>query len=106
MKTTPFDTVLDNFYGKEGTPRRDEHDRQVEDAVYASQIGASIKEERLRQNLTQDELGERIGVKKAQISKLEHGYSITIPTLIRVFRALGIHSATLDLGQAGRIALW
>jgi len=29
-----------------------------------------------------------------------------LPTLSRVFRALGIASATLDLGAAGKVALW
>lgn len=106
MKVTPFGELLDEFYGKPGTPKRDEHERKVAEAVYASKIGESIKEERLRQKLTQDELGERIGVKKAQISRLERGYSISLPTMSRVFRALGVDSATLDLGRAGKVALW
>ena len=59
------------------------------------------------QNLTQEQLGERIGVQRAQISKLEKGTSvITLPTMSRVFQALGIATATLDLGIAGKIALW
>ena len=52
-------------------------------------------------------LVERIGVQRAQISKLEKGTSvITLPTMSRVFQALGIATATLDLGIAGKIALW
>ena len=46
-------------------------------------------------------------MKRAQISKLEKGTSvITLPTMSRVFQALGIATATLDLGIAGKIALW
>ena len=56
--------------------------------------------------LTQEQLGERIGVKRAQISRLERGYSITIPTMRRVFKALGVVTATIDLGIAGKVALW
>jgi transcriptional regulator with XRE-family HTH domain len=53
------------------------------------------------------QLGERIGVQRAQISKLEKGANvITLPTMSRVFQALGIATATLDLGIAGKIALW
>ena len=37
---------------------------------YAYRIGEIVKENRLRQNLTQEELGKRIGVKKSQVSKL------------------------------------
>ena len=76
------------------------------EAVHAYHIGEAIKKARLLQNLTQEQLGERVGVKKAQISRLERGYSITIPTMSRVFKALGISTATLDLGIGGKVALW
>ena len=70
-------------------------------------VGEAIKNARLKQNLTQEELGERIGVKRSQISKLESGKcSITLSTMGKVFRALGIATATLDLGVEGKVALW
>ena len=47
-----------------------------------------------------------MGVKKAQISRLERGLSVSVPTLGRVFKALGITSGTLDLGMAGKVVLW
>ena len=106
MKLYTLDEVLDESIGKKGTPARDEFDRKVEEALHAYRIGEAIKNERLKQNLTQEELGERIGVKKAQISRMERGYSISIPTMSRVFKALGIATATLDLGMAGKVALW
>lgn len=106
MKLYTLEEVKDELIGKIGTPERDEHERKVEEALHAYRIGEAIKAERLRQNLTQAELGEKIGVKKAQISRMERGYSISIPTMSRVFKALGIATATLDLGMAGKIALW
>ncbi len=106
MKLTPFEDVLDEFYGKVGTPRRDEHERKVEEALHAYHIGEAIRNARLMQNLTQEQLGDKVGVKKAQISRIERGYSISIPTMSRVFKALGIATATLDLGAAGKVALW
>lgn len=106
MKLYTLEEVKDELMGKIGTPERDEHERKVEEALHAYRIGEAIKAERLRQNLTQAELGEKIGVKKAQISRMERGYSISIPTMSRVFKALGIATATLDLGMAGKIALW
>ena len=106
-KLYTLDEALDLHFGKKGTPRRDEHEAQVDQAVHAYQIGEAIKKARLQQNLTQQQLGERIGVKKAQISRLERGYSISIPTMSRVFRALGVATASLDLGNnIGKIALW
>lgn len=98
--------VLDKHFGKVGTPRRDDFERDVAASVHACKLGEAIKKARLQQNLTQEELGERIGVQRAQISRLEKGYSISIPTMSRVFRALGVATATLDLGTVGKVALW
>lgn len=106
MKLHDYEDVLDFHFGKKGTPRRDEHDRKVAQAVHTYRIGEAIKKAREMQNLTQEQLGERIGVQKAQISRLERGYSITIPTMSRVFQALGVATASLDLGSIGKVALW
>ncbi len=106
MKLTPFEDVLDDFYGKIGTPRRDEHEAKVAEAVNAYKLGEAIKKARLQQNLTQEQLGERLGVKKAQISKIERGSNISFSTMSRVFKALGIATASLDLGAVGKVALW
>ena len=106
MKLIPFEQVLDEHFGKAGTPRRDEFESKVAASVHAHKLGEAIKKARLQQNLTQEELGRRVGVQRAQISRLEKGYSISIPTMSRVFQALGVATATLDLGSVGKIALW
>lgn len=63
---------------------------QLKEELNAYFVGEAIKNARQAQNLTQEELGERIGVQRAQISRLEKGKSvITLPTMSRVFRALG-----------------
>lgn len=106
MNLTPLDDVLDKHFGKVGTPNRDAFESDVDEALHAYRLGEAIKKARIEQNLTQEQLGERIGVKRAQISRLEKGYSITIPTMRRVFKALGVVTATVDLGVAGKVALW
>lgn len=106
MKLYSLEEVTDELIGQKGTPERDDFDCKVEEALHAYRIGEAIKNARLKQNLTQAELGERIGVQKAQISRMERGYSISIPTMSRVFKALGIATATLDLGIGGKVALW
>ena len=106
MNLTPLDDVLDKHFGKVGTPKRDAFESDVDEALHACRLGEAIKKARIEQNLTQEQLGERIGVKRAQISRLEKGYSITIPTMRRVFKALGVVTATVDLGTAGKVALW
>lgn len=106
FKLYSMDEVLDKALGPVGTKERDEHERRVADALHAYRIGEAIKKARLQQNLTQEELGARVGVQRAQISRLEKGYSISIPTMSRVFQALGVATATLDLGTIGKVALW
>lgn len=107
MKFTPADELIDAVWGKVGTPERDAMEVQLKEDIQAYFVGEAIKKARLRQNLTQEELGERVGVKRSQICKLESGKSsITLSTMSRVFKALGITTATLDLGIAGKVALW
>ena len=106
MHFTTLDDALDEHFGKRGTSERDKFEADVEAAVNAYRIGEARRNERLKQNLTQEQLGERMGVKRAQISRLERGLSVSIPTLGRAFKALGITSGTLDLGLAGKVVLW
>ena len=107
MKFTPADEFIDAVWGKVGTPERDAMEAQLKEDIQAYFVGEAIKKARLRQNLTQEKLGERVGVKRSQICKLESGKSsITLSTMSRVFKALGITTATLDLGIAGKVALW
>ncbi len=107
MKLYSLDEVTDEIIGKKGTAERNEFDNEVEEALHAYRIGEAIKKARIQHNLTQEELGEKIGVKRSQICKLENGRcSPTLSTMSRVFRALGITTATLDLGIGGKVALW
>lgn len=85
MRTRTLDEVQDELIGKIGTVERDlfEYELQMDS------IGRAIKQIRKERNLTQEELGELIGVQKAQISRLENKTSnVTMETLLRVFTAL------------------
>lgn len=107
MNLTPLSVVVDEVWGEKGTPERDAMEAKLKEDLQAYYIGEAIKTERLKQNLTQEELGAKVGVKKSQISKLESGRCIiTLPTMSKVFKALGFGSASLDLGIGGKVALW
>ena len=107
MNLTSLDVLTDEVFGKRGTPKRDAMEKRLQEEVNAFFVGEAIRKMRQAQNLTQEELGERIGVQKAQISRLEKGKSvITLPTMSRIFQALGVSTATLDLGAGGKVALW
>ncbi len=46
-------------------------------------------------------------IKKTQKTpKIERGANMTLRSYSRVFRALGVTSASLDLGSVGKVALW
>ncbi len=105
MKFIDFDETLDRDLGPAGTPKRDDFERRVDEAVHAYRLGEAIKQARLSKNLTQQQLGERIGVQKAQISRLERGKSISLSNITRIFKAMDI-PLTLEMGHLGKVALW
>ena len=101
MKFYTEEEILDKHIGKKGTPKRD----QFEADLNSSLIGEAIKQARQSKNLTQEELGNLIGVQRAQISRIENGKNLTFSTIARVFKAMGI-SAKLEIGSMGKVALW
>lgn len=85
MKTYTLAEMEDKHIGKKGTKERDEYEYELRMEL----LGRMIKTTRKEQNLTQEQLGELIGVNKSQISKLEsHANSATIETILKVFKAL------------------
>jgi len=85
MKTHTLEEVTDKLIGKIGTFERNKFEYELQMDL----IGQAIKQTRQERKLTQEELGKLIGVKKAQISRIESNASnVTIDTLMRVFSAL------------------
>ena len=104
MKTYTLDELTDKYIGEKGTPKRDKFDADLKAEIQAYHIGEAIKQARLAKNLTQEELGERVGVHKAQICRLERGKSITISSLLKLFTAMEV-PLTLDMGSIGKVSL-
>lgn len=104
MKTYTLDEVKDELIGRVGTPERDKYEKDLKEELQAYHIGEAIKQARIAKNLTQEQLGERIGVQRAQISRLEKGKSLTFSSLTRIFKAMEI-PLTLDMGGIGKISL-
>lgn len=71
MHLTPLSEVVDEVWGKTGTKERDMMEKLFKEEVNAYYLGEAIRNARKAQNLTQEQLGERIGVQRAQISRLE-----------------------------------
>lgn len=92
-----LESRLDRVYGKPGTPERDAYEAEVEAHLDAYFLGQSVKDARVARNLTQEQLGEMIGVQKSQICRIERGYGVSLTTLRKIFRSLGLE-ATLNTG--------
>ncbi len=86
FKTVSLDTMIDKHIGKVGTERRDAFENELRTDL----LGQAIKQARQERNLTQEQLGELVGVQKAQISKIENSVkNARFETILKVFDALG-----------------
>jgi len=86
FKTVSLDTMIDKHIGKRGTEKRE----AFENELRIDLLGQAIKEARKERNLTQEQLGELVGVQKAQISKIENSVkNARFETILKVFEALG-----------------
>ena len=85
IKSYSLAEMKDKHIGKIGTTDRDEYEYELRMDV----LGRMIKTARQERNLTQEQLGQLVGVQKSQISKLESSTnSATIDTILKVFKAL------------------
>lgn len=86
LKTVSLDTMIDKHIGKQGTEKR----VKFENELRIDLLGQAIKQARKERNLTQEQLGELVGVQKAQISKIENSVkNARFETILKVFEALG-----------------
>ena len=85
VKTYTLEEITDKYIGESGTPKRE----TFENELRLDLIGEAIKKARKERNLTQEQLGELVGVKKSQISKLENSLTdARFETILKVFKAL------------------
>ena len=85
MKSYSLAEMKNKYLGEVGTQERDEYEYELNMDV----LGRMIKTARQERNLTQEQLGELVGVKKAQISKIENSLTdARFETILKVFKAL------------------
>jgi DNA-binding XRE family transcriptional regulator len=81
METKSWKDIKDNVYGKIGTERRDELERDFE----SFKIGLLLKKAREEKHLTQLELAELVDKKREYISRIENnGSNLTLKTLFDI----------------------
>ena len=86
MKTYTHEEMLDSIIGKKGTKARQDYD----DKVRMLTIGEAIRKTRIEKKMSQEKLGKLIGVKRAQISRIEHGNNLSLNAIAKIFSALEI----------------
>ena len=86
MNCSSLDELLDVEFGKVGSETREEFDRETE----AFCLAQTLKEERKRAGLTQEELAEKIGITQANLSILKTGKAkaVRFSTLEAICKAL------------------
>ncbi len=73
--------IKNEVYGKKGTKRRDQLERDFE----AFKIGMLLRDARKKRNLTQEQLGQIVNKKRTYISRVENdGSNITLKTLFDI----------------------
>ena len=70
MKLYTLNELMDRDIGPVGTPKRDEFERKLADELHAYHIGEAIKKARMAQSLTQEELGQRMGVQRSKVCRI------------------------------------
>lgn len=84
-KTYTLEELTDKYIGEKGTSKRELFEFDLKLDI----LGEMIKKARKEQKLTQEQLGQLIGVQKAQISKIENNAKdVRFSTVMRVFEAL------------------
>lgn len=101
MKTYTHEEVLDRVIGAVGSAQRTQYEEELQTLL----MGDAIRHARQSKNLTQEQLGELMGIKRAQVSRIENGHNLNFSTIARAFKAMGI-SASFDVSGIGRVALW
>ena len=86
-KLVDYSAVLEQKYGKPGTPERNRFDEEAY-AFYTSQI---LLDARKEAKVSQQELASRIGSTKSYISRVENGLVMpSVATFYRIMNALGM----------------
>ncbi len=81
MDTKDWKDIKNSVYGKKGTERRDELDRDFE----SFKIGLLLKKAREEKHLTQEQLAELVNKKRTYISRVENnGSNLTLKTLFDI----------------------
>ena len=97
-----LDEVEDRLIGPKGSEARNKYEAEMQDFL----VGLTIRKAREEKHMTQEQLGALMGVKRAQVSRIENGKGLSLDSIRRAFKALGVQTGYLDMDNFGKVALW
>jgi HTH-type transcriptional regulator / antitoxin HipB len=85
MKKYTLEELTDKYIREKGSAEREQFEFELKLDI----LGEMIKKARKEKHLTQDQLGKLVGVRKAQISKIENNAKdVRLSTIMKIFNAL------------------
>lgn len=82
-----FDAILNEKYGKEGSPEKEQFNKEA----YAYCVGQIILDARKQERMTQTDLAKKVGTDKTYISRIEKGtVEPGVGLFFRIMNALGL----------------
>ena len=92
-----LDKIKDEFIGPEGSPQRAQYEYELKMEI----IGNLVREARKRRGMTQEQLGQLLGVRNAWVSKIERSASnASINTILKIFKVLDAE-VTISVKMSG-----
>lgn len=77
-----------------------ELDRADSATAWMKRVGHAIRRERLKRSLGREEVAARVGTDAGYLGRIECGaHNVTVVTIARIARGLGVHPAVLMLDE-------
>lgn len=92
MKVHSQEEALTAFIGGKDSKARKDFDSEVQKEVDLYNMGEAIRIARQQRGLTQEALGQMIGVKRSRMCQIEKGVGLTLATISKALIALQVKS--------------
>lgn len=98
MKIHSQEEALTEFIGEKNSKARRDFDAEVKKEVDLFNMGEAIRIARQQRGLSQEALGQMIGVKRSRICQIEKGEGLTLATISKSLNALQVKSSIVIEG--------
>lgn len=104
MNIHSHEEALTKFIGEKNSESRKEYEAEVQNEIDLINMGQAIRIARQQRGLSQETLGQLIGVKRSRMCQIEKGEGLTLSTITKSLKALQVKSSIVIEG-VGRYSL-